>query len=186
MAPVLLPDAYVHAAPVPTKPKPCALKLDTFKWLIYVLVFENLIRRAWDIYLDLLHREFVWTWLSSPGTVWNVEYLWNKDTIYYVQSSSIRTNLRNRLYITNVLITVIKNNIENKFSLVCEVLWNVTSTDSKKLLLIWESLLIHGDSTIIFFSAGWVCGIFKLANVFEFVRRRVSSRSGCNSRLQLF
>lgn len=156
MAPVLLPDAYVHAAPVPTKPKPCALKLDTFKWLIYVLVFENLIRRAWDIYLDLLHREFVWTWLSSPGTVWNVEYLWNKDTIYYVQSSSIRTNLRNRLYITNVLITVIKNNIENKFSLVCEVLWNVTSTDSKKLLLIWESLLIHGDSTIIFFSTGCV------------------------------
>ena len=153
---MLLPDAYVHAAPVPTKPKPGALKLDTFKWLIYVLVLENLIRRAWDIYLDLLHREFVWTWLSSPGIVWNVEYLWNKDTIYYVRSSSIRTNLRNMLYITNVLITVIKNNIENKFSLVCEVLWNVTSTDSKKLLLIWESLLIHGDSTIIFFSTGCV------------------------------
>ena len=89
-------------------------------------------------------------------------------------------------YITNVLITMIKNNIENKFFLVCEVLWSATSTDSKKLLLIWESLLIHGDSTIIFFSTGCVCGVpFNLANVFEFVGRRISSRSGCNSRLQL-
>jgi len=79
-------------------------------------------------------------------------------------------------YITNVLITVIKNNIENKFSLVCEVLWNVTSTDAKRLLLIWESLLIHGDSTIIFFSTGCVCGVFNLENVFEFVRRRCEFR----------
>lgn len=79
-------------------------------------------------------------------------------------------------YITNVLITVIKNNIENKFSLVCEVLWNVTSADSKKLLLIWESLLIHGDSKIIFFSTGCVCGVFNLENVFEFVRRRCEFR----------
>ena len=79
-------------------------------------------------------------------------------------------------YITNILITVIKNNIENKFSLVCEVLWNVTSADSKKLLLIWESLLIHGDSKIIFFSTGCVCGVFNLENVFEFVRRRCEFR----------